>query len=154
MFYILCKYLTVHPVWEKYFGVDSVMLASHARFDSVVWGLMLQSDTTIFIHILIVFWGLWKFRNLTLFQQTKLSVYAIVDNCFAYVDNYKLIWNYRKVHKNLTALRWHPPPCEMWKLNFDGAGFYSLNQSGVAAILQNDKRGYSYGAFSKGRGDL
>lgn len=35
IFHILCKCSTVHPVWEKYFG-DSVMLASHAWFDSIV----------------------------------------------------------------------------------------------------------------------
>ncbi|KAG2716319.1 hypothetical protein I3760_03G119800 [Carya illinoinensis] len=113
-----------------YFGRDLGLLHGYYRFDNAARAVMGCNDPILLIHFVLTAWGVWKYRNLKLFQQTNLDACVVVGNCFDYVENYQLICKHVKVHPNISSLRWIPPPCGSFKLNANGAIFSSLNISG------------------------
>ncbi|KAG7960287.1 hypothetical protein I3843_10G116000 [Carya illinoinensis] len=112
-------------LWEMYFGRDLRLLHRYYGFDNVVKAMIGFNDPILLTRFVLTAWGVWKFRNLKLFQQTNS------DACI-------LIRQHVKIHPNISSLHWSPPPCGAFKLNVDGAIFDSLNISGVGAILQDD----------------
>lgn len=58
------------------------LLDLHSRFDRVVGPVVDLNDPNLFTEFVIVVWGVWKFRNLKVFQHNEVLVCDVVINCF------------------------------------------------------------------------
>lgn len=68
---------------------------------------------------LTISWGIWKYRNLKVFEQTKELTQQVVDNCIDYVTHYTFIKTTCLIMRNEKVLQWKPSPCGKLKLNLD-----------------------------------
>lgn len=60
---------------------------------------------------LTISWGVWKYRNLRLFENSDSTILDVVDNCLGYVDCYNIIKHNRYIVRKEKVLQWQPPPC-------------------------------------------
>lgn len=70
--------------------MDVYLLDMHTQFDRMVGAVMDLNDLYIFTRFVIIIWGVWKFRNLRIFQHSEVFVSDVVRNYFSYVKSYLL----------------------------------------------------------------
>lgn len=147
-FHALCAWSTIQHIWEQFLDLGSVDLASHSQFHKLISAVMDSGDSSFLSRFFTIYWGLWKYRNFKLFQSMDFLVYDIVENCFAFVENYQFVHTHQKIRNQVSRFCWQPPSCRIWKLNLVSRKeevLYAVER--LFAASEGVANGPSYGNF-------
>lgn len=96
-----------------------------------------MSSVPIFLTIC---WGIWKFRNFWLFEDTSSTILEVVDYYLEYITSFNTIQAYTLIVKKENVLLWQPPSHDKVKVNFNGVLFKNKATVGIGIILKDGAR--------------
>lgn len=79
-------------------------------FDVLPWHLM-GVDISLVLIFLTISWGVWKYRNRSLIENSDSNILNVVDSCLGYVDHYNIIRKNQLIVGKEKVFKRQPPPC-------------------------------------------
>ena len=117
---------------------EFLSLSSQAYYSfSALFRIVLDKASSLLPEKLaLVAWLLWNKRNQSRLNLPNEGYQQIWPRAQLFFQEFLTVHQNEKLDKPLTVpVKWHPPPFNWFKVNFDGALFKETNEGGIEVVI-------------------
>ena len=92
-------------------------------------------------------WSVWTQKNQTRLNKPHSTLSQIASSARARLDEFIAAQPVANLPQRNPRVSWQPPPCDLYKINYDGATFEHEGKSGIGVII-GDSHGAAIASLS------